>query len=246
MISQIIKIFWYFIKSLGDFRAGGMKYLWYTGLIALGLLLLVAAGVWTFSAAAGTWLATIIPWEWAQQSVVFSFVIGFAVVFLCWILIKYIMLILLGPMLSVVSEKIETKLKGHAEGQGFSLTGSAVRSVRVNSRNVLREVVMSILLLILSFIPGINLIAIVLLFIVQSYFAGFGVMDFYLERHYTFKETVAKVYQHKWAAIAIGSIFTFLMFIPVLGVAVAPYFTTVAATRYFSEMDIDMKTTKAS
>jgi CysZ protein len=237
MFSQIVKIFWYFIKSLGDFRSGGMKYLFYTGLIALGLLVLMAVGIWKFSAFAGTWLATVIPWDWAQQSVVFSFVIGFAVVFLCWVLVKYIMLILLGPMLSIVSERIETKLKGHAEGQGFSLAGSAMRSVRVNSRNVLREVVMSILLLILSFIPGINFIALILLFLVQAYFAGFGVMDFYLERHYTFKETVAKVYQHKWAAICIGSIFTLLMFIPVLGVAVAPYFTTVAATRYFAEME---------
>lgn len=240
MFTQIIKVFWLFFKSLGDFRSGGIKYLFYTGLIALILLLLMAFGVWKFSAMTGMWLATFIPWDWAQQSAVFSFVIGFAVIFLCWILIKYIMLILLGPMLSVVSEKIETKLKGHAEGKGFSLAGSAVRSVRVNSRNVLREVVMSVLLLLMSFIPGINLIAIALLFVVQAYFAGFGVMDFYLERHYTFKETVSKVYQHKWAAIAIGSIFTLLMFIPILGVAVAPYFTTVAATRYFAEMDPDV------
>jgi CysZ protein len=238
MFPQIIKMFLLFIKSFGDFRTGGMKYLLYTGLIAFGVLVLMGVGIWKFSTIAGTWVASVIPWEWAQQSILFSFVVGFGVIFLCWILIKYIMLILLGPLLSIVSEKIEVKLKGHAEGKGFSLVGSTARTLRVNSRNILREIVMSLLLLLMSFIPGINFLAIILLFLVQAYFAGFGVMDFYLERHFTFKETVSKVYQHKWAAIAIGSIFTVLMFIPILGVAIAPYFTTIAATRYFTESDL--------
>lgn len=58
-------------------------------------------------------------------------------------------------------------------------------------------------------------------------------MDFYLERHMTFKETLSEVYRHKFAAVILGGIFMILFAIPVLGAIFAPYLTTVAGTQYF-------------
>ncbi|HRO74143.1 MAG TPA: EI24 domain-containing protein, partial [Saprospiraceae bacterium] len=103
---------------------------------------------------------------------------------------------------------------------GFGFTASAARTVRINMRNMLKELSLTGILFIGGLIPGLNIIVLILLFLVQSYFAGFGIMDFYLERHYTYRESVALVYKQKWAAIALGAIFTLLFLRPIVGVLV--------------------------
>lgn len=236
MFGQITTILSLFVGSLADSKAGAMKYLIYTGLIALAVLLGMMYCIWHFAGLGGTWVTTFIPWDWAKESVFFSFIIGGGMVVLFWIMMKYIMLMLLSPLLSTVSEKIEKRLTGKLTKSSFSMANSAARSVRINSRNLLKELVITLSLFVVGFIPGINLLAVVAIFMVQSYFAGFGFMDFYLERHFTFRQTVSEVYQHKWAAITLGAIFTILLLIPVLGVVVAPYFSTVTATKYFNNV----------
>lgn len=236
MFTQIFTIVGLFIKSIGDFKSGATKYLLYSGLIALAILSIIFYFTWNFSGKAGLWLASLIPWTWAHESAVFTFIVGISILFLFWILMKYIMLMLLAPILSVVSEKAELQLTGMLGGAGFSFANATARSVRINLRNMTKEIVMTVFLLIAALIPGINIFAVGVLFVVQAYFAGFGIMDFYLERHFTFRETIAEVYKHKFAAITLGGIFTLLLLIPVLGVIVAPYFTTVTATRYFANL----------
>ena len=236
ILKQITSIFAHFIKALVDFKSGALKYLVYTGLIALAVFSVLIYVVWQFSGLGGEWLASIIPWEWAKQSIVFSVIIGISIAILLWIVMKYIMLMLMSPILSIVSEKAEKDITGRLSNSSFSIASSTARSVRINLRNIVKEIVVTVLLLMASLIPGLNIFAVVSMFFVQAYFAGFGIMDFYLERHLTFSQTVKEVYSHKWAAMAIGSIFTFLFLIPIIGVIIAPYFTTIAATKYFGEI----------
>jgi len=236
-MGQIVKVLKCFLKTLVELKSETFKYIFYTGVIALVLLSLLLWGIWAFSGLAGDYLSQWIPWEWAQSSMMFSFMVGVAFIVLSWIVFKYILLMALSPLLSIISERLEKRIRGHNKGRGFSLTVSAVRGARINARNILKEIFVTALLLIASLIPGIYFFAIILLFITQAYFAGFGIMDFYLERHYTFRESVGVVYDNKWAAIAIGSLFTVLLFIPILGVLVAPYLCTAAATQYFVNKD---------
>ncbi len=227
-----------FFIALSTMRRSAAKYILYTGLIGIALVALMLWIIWSFSSWFGTLVVTWIPWDWAKQTVFFSMISGIALAWICWITLKYILLIVSGPMLSIVSEKLEKKLGGDSGIKGFSFATSAARSVRINLRNLTKELVFSIVLLISGLIPGFNMIAIVLLFIIQAYFAGFGIMDYYLERHYTYKESLALVYKHKWAAIGLGAIFTFLFLIPIIGVMFAPYLCTVAATHYFVNQGI--------
>lgn len=233
MYYQIKSILVLFISSVTRLKSDAVKYLFYSGLLAALVFTSIIYLTWKFAGTAGDTIAEWVPWTWAHESMVFSFIIGLTVIVLVFMLMKYILLILMSPLLSIVSEKAEKHITGLVGGAGFSFTRSASRSVRINLRNLVKETVFTILLLIVGLVPGINILVLPLIFIVQAYFTGFGIMDFYLERHFTFGQTIAIVYKNKWAAIALGTIFMILFFIPLVGVLVAPYFTTVTGTRYF-------------
>lgn len=233
MFRQIKNIIAALVDTLISIKSGAMKYILISGLIALVIFGIMVWLTWTLAGKASTYLSDITPWGWAHESAFFGFVIGLAVIVGFILLMKYILLMAMSPLLSHISEKAEKSIHSDYKIRGFSAAASAARSVRINTRNMVKEVFLTIFLLIAGFIPGLNLISIPLLFIIQAYFTGFGIMDFYLERHLTFKETLGEVYNHKYAAIILGGIFMILFAIPVLGAVVAPYVTTVAGTRYF-------------
>lgn len=235
MIRQITAIVSIFFSALLGKSTGALKYILYTGIIAATVFGLAIFGGLKFSNVMGKYLSSLVPWEWAKESILFSVVIAMAVFVLLFMVFKYLIIILLSPLLGVVSEKTESYVIGRPVTSNFSMAASAARSVRINMRNMLKEIILTIFLFILSFVPVLNIVALPLMFLVQAYFAGFGIMDYYLERHHTFKETIAVVYTNKWAAVALGSIFLLLFAVPVLGVIIAPYFTAVAGTKYFAE-----------
>jgi CysZ protein len=229
-IAAVLRIFFGTIFT-GKNQAG--KFFLLTALAGL----VVGAGmiwaIWSLSSSAGSYIADMLPWDWAKQSAVFSVLTAAAGFIILYILFRYLFLILLSPFLSYISEKQEHRIKGVKAHAGFSILHSATRSIRINSRNLLRETVISVLLLIAGFIPLVTLFAVPALLMIQAYFTGFGIMDYYLERHYTFKETIREVRSHKWAAITLGALFMVTMMIPVLGQMAGPYLCTVTATRYF-------------
>ena len=55
-------------------------------------------------------------------------------------------------------------------------------------------------------------------------------MDYTLERHYGYKESVQFVKRHKGVAIGNGIIFTIMLFIPVVGVLLVLPLSVTAAT----------------
>ena len=55
-------------------------------------------------------------------------------------------------------------------------------------------------------------------------------MDYTLERHYEYKESVDFVKRHKGVAIGNGIIFTIMLFIPVIGVLMVLPLSVTAAT----------------
>ena len=92
------------------------------------------------------------------------------------------------------------------------------------------EVFITIPLLVLSLVPVLNIITTLLIFLVQAYYAGFGNMDYTLERHYGYKESVQFVKRHKGVAIGNGILFTIMLFIPVIGVLLVLPLSVTAAT----------------
>lgn len=233
MLSQIKNIIFIFFETLISLKSGIFKYILLSGFVALLIFASMFWVAWHNGRRFSGYLESIVPWDWARDSSVFGFIIGLTVILGFLLILKYILLILLSPLLSSISENLEKSLRKDYKVQGVSMALSTARSVRINMRNLVKEFFISILLLIVGLLPGVGIITLPILFLVQAYFTGFGIVDFYLERHFTFRQTLVEVYRNKYAATTLGGIFMLLFTIPVIGVIIGPYLTTVTGTKYF-------------
>jgi CysZ protein len=93
------------------------------------------------------------------------------------------------------------------------------------------ELLLTLPIILIGFIPVVGIISSVLLFLVQSYYAGFGNMDYTLERHYKYAESIEFVKRNRGLAIGNGMIFMLMLLIPVIGIIlVLPLSVTAAST----------------
>jgi len=81
----------------------------------------------------------------------------------------------------------------------------------------------------LGLIPVFSPFAAVFIFFVQAFYAGFGSMDFTLERHFNLNDSVRFVRRYRGVAIGNGAIFLLLLMTG-LGFLIALPISTVAAT----------------
>ena len=100
----------------------------------------------------------------------------------------------------------------------------------ITLRNIFREIGFTILLLLSGLIPGLQPFVPAAIFLVQSYYAGFGAMDYTLERYYGVKQSASFVSANKALALGMGSAFLLLLFIPILGFILAPPLITAGST----------------
>lgn len=234
MIKNILKG----IKAyFGTFQLMSQLGLWkYFGvpiLISLVAFILIALLAWALSGSIGGLFSKIWVWEWGVQTVKqISTVLG-AIIILALGLItyKHIILALSAPFMSPVSEKIEQHLLGseHVHRE-TSNTAQLWRGIRINTRNLLMELLFTIPLLVLSLIPVLNIVTAILLFLIQSYYAGFGNMDYTLERHLPYNESTRFVRNHSGLAIGNGIVFMAMLFIPVLGIILVLPLSVTAST----------------
>jgi len=184
----------------------------------------------------GAFISKIWIWDWGKETFttignVFG---GLLIIALGLILYKHIIMALSAPFMSPVSEKIEAHLTGNPahSHRNTSFLQQLWRGIRINIRNLFMEIILTILILIISLIPIIGWITSILLFVVQAYYAGFGNMDYTLERHYKYAESVKFVRKHRGLAIGNGLVFMLFLFIPVIGVIlVLPLSVTAASIR---------------
>jgi CysZ protein len=141
-----------------------------------------------------------------------------------------------APFMSPVSEKIEVELLGEKSNltqqhRDTSFQEQLWRGIKVNARNLIMELWLTTIILLISLIPVIGWFTSLLLFFVQAYYAGFGNMDYTLERHFKYKESILFVRKNRGIAIGNGIVFMLFLIIPVIGVIfVLPLSVTAAST----------------
>ena len=223
-------------------KLGLWKYFAIPMIISFITATIIGLAAWGFSDNLGHWIAQIWPWEWGAETFdtiaqIFS---GLLIIAIGLVLYKHIIMALSAPFMSPVSEKIELHLKGSDLGvRDTTFSEQLVRGVRINVRNLAIELLITMPILLLNLIPLLgSIIATVLLFMTQAYYAGFGNMDYTLERHYSYGESVRFVKGNRGEAIGNGIVFMLFLFIPVIGIIlVLPISVTAATVQTITLMD---------
>lgn len=170
----------------------------------------------------GRFIANIWPWDFGKETFtsISTFLGGVIVIVIGLILYKHIIMAFSAPFMSPVSEKIEAHLTGieRHNHRKTSFQEQLWRGIRINVRNLGKELLFTLPLLLLKFIPVVNIFSTILLFLLQAYYAGFGNMDYTLERHFKYRDSINFVGKHKGIAIGNGIVFMLFLFIPIIGV----------------------------
>ncbi|MEM6628478.1 MAG: EI24 domain-containing protein [Bacteroidota bacterium] len=150
-------------------------------------------------------------------------------------LFKYIIMVVIAPFMGMLSEKIESIQTGNPPPKTtvkqFIL--DIVRGLRIALRNIIRELFYTLVFMLFSgVIPLIgSIISTIAIFWIQAYYAGFGNMDYTLERRrFSVRDSVRFVGTHRGLAVGNGAVFLLIFLIPVIGWFLAPAYGTIAAT----------------
>lgn len=208
------------------------KYFAIPVLISLFAAAVIISGAYSFSGTVAEYITSFWSFDWGKELVatISTFIGGALILIFGLIVYRHIIMAFSAPFMSPVSEKIEAYYLGnvHTETK-FSIT--LARAIKINTRNLFKEILFIIPLFFLSLIPVIGIVFTGLIFLIQAYYAGFGNMDYTLERHYNYKDSITFVKRHKGIAIGNGIVFMLLLMIPVLGIILVLPLSVVSATK---------------
>ncbi|MFD2916943.1 EI24 domain-containing protein [Psychroserpens luteus] len=195
---------------------------------------LIALSAYGLSDNIGNYLAKVWPWDFGKDTFTWisTFIGVIVVVAIGLILYKHIIMALSAPFMSPVSEKIEAHLTGveKHDHRKTSFKEQLWRGIRINVRNLGKELLITIPLLLLKFIPVVNIFSTILLILLQAYYAGFGNMDYTLERHFNYRDSVKFIRKNRGIAIGNGLVFILFLIIPFIGVILVLPMSVTAAT----------------
>jgi len=238
MIRRFLKTLAYFFRvprALSEYRLWG--YLFAPGLVSLLLSCSIFYGIYLTSGFLFEWIDTKVnvPWAWLDATVNWSAaILSFVLLAFLFVLIhKHIVLVLLAPFLGRLSEMTVRRMEGERFVPRLSFFQSINRSARVNLSNLVVEISLSLLFFVSGLlIPLIgSILATACIFLTESRFAGYGLMDFPLEyRGYDTDKSFRFAKTHRPEATALGTGYIGILSIPVIGWMLAPTFATVAGT----------------
>lgn len=238
MIKNIFKSIQTYTQSFGLISELKLwKFFFVPILISIVTAIIIGFLAYGLSDDIGYYITKIWRWNWGKEvfTTISNVIGGLTIVVLGLILYKHIIMALSAPFMSPVSERIEAHFSGvqpselhHHRTTSFS--NQLWRGIRINIRNLGKELLFTIPILLLSFIPIINIFTTVLLFLIQAYYAGFGNIDYTLERHYNYKDSIDFVRKNKGFAIGNGVVFMLFLMIPVVGVILVLPFSVTAAS----------------
>jgi CysZ protein len=232
-------------KALSDYRSaialinevGLWRYFAVPMIISVVIFSGVAFTVYGLSDNLGRWISGLWVWDWGSETflAISTILGGLIIAVLGLLLYKHLVMALSAPFMSPVSEKIEKQLYPHlASDREYRKTNDLqqlIRGLRINLRNLSLELCITVPLLLLSFIPLVGFVTTPLIFLVQSYYAGFGNMDYTLERHFRFRESVNFIKSKRGFAVGNGIVFMLLALIPIIGVILVLPISVTAASK---------------
>ena len=235
MIKDILIGITAYFRHLSLVRKNGLARFFFAPiLIGIVMMASISTGAYGLSDNLGSLMSDWYPWERGATFVQsFSTVIAGILIFVIGLIIaKYLVLIIASPFMSPMSQKIEAEgiNKPTLPYQSLTAMEGIWRGLRIASRNIFKELSITLIIVLLSFlIPIIAPVTAVLLFLIQAYYAGSGNMDYTLERYFGVKESKRFIRANKGLAIGNGIVFVALLMLG-LGFFIAPPLGTLAAT----------------
>ena len=187
----------------------------------------------SFSDEIGLYISSFWSWDFGKETInTVSMILGGVILISIGLIVfKHLVMILSAPFMGPISKKIEDDFTGvTSQTQVSSPLTLMFRSIKISSRNLFRELLLSIPILILGLIPFIGFFSLFLLFLMQAYFAGFGNMDYTLERHFSYQKSIQYVKENKGIAIGNGLVFMLFLLIPFVGIILIIPFSVTSAT----------------
>ncbi|MFN7014444.1 MAG: EI24 domain-containing protein [Bacteroidia bacterium] len=222
-------------------KNGFWKFFIYPALISTVFFITTFSLAMVYSQGIVDWIFTYIPHsteiapiDFLQNILYFILSIAIKIMFLLvyFSLFRNIIMILLAPVMAYLAEKTAIHL-GFETGKfrwNIFLKNSW-RGALINAQNLSKELFLTLILFLFSFIPGLGLIAPFILIMVQCYFYGFSMLDYSMElKSYSIKQSLNFMQKNKSLAISIGGVFYAFFLIPYIGWIFAPVYGTVAAT----------------
>lgn len=147
----------------------------------------------------------------------------------------YIVLIVMSPVYSWLSERTEAHLTGRKYPFSLKEFGWEIfRGILIVFRNMFVQFLLVILLFLLSFIPLVGWFTPVIVFFVSAYFYGFSFVDYAIERkRYNVRQSVRFVQRNVGMVTGIGTVFALSLMIPWLSIIACCYvslLSVIAAT----------------
>lgn len=245
MFKAFINSFSAYLRAFDFIGQNGLwRYFLAPAVISVALGLAIFGTAWGVSDNLGDWLISFYPWEWGKP-VIERIAAVFGALFvlaLGLILFKHLVMALASPFMSPLSEKTEEILTGRPSAATFSprqMVSDLVRGLRLAIRNIIRELFFTFLLFLLGLIPVFSPLAPVAIFFVQAYYAGFGNMDFTLERHFRVRGSVQFVRRHKGIALGNGTAFLLLLLTGIGFLVVLPLGAVAAALETTPKISAD-------
>ncbi|MFN3342894.1 MAG: EI24 domain-containing protein [Flavobacteriales bacterium] len=158
----------------------------------------------------------------------------FSVIMMGYKLRKYIVFIVLSPMLTKLSLKTETIITGNTYESNWKQFMSDIRrAIRISMGNFILEYsIFALWYVFVLFVADAKPLTSFFLFSVGCYFYGFCMIDYINERfRLSIDDSVKFVRTHAGFAIGNGAVFSLMFFIPYdIGVVFAPVLAVIAAT----------------
>jgi CysZ protein len=206
------------------------------GLVSLLLGAGIFYGAWTASDDIAQWLIDFYPFGWGKNALetIVQIFGGIFVLAIGLLVFKHLVLAVSSPFMSFLSEKIEKNLRGHHQQVPFSVSKALrdlARGLTLALRNIIRELFFTLLLFLLGIlVPFLSPLIAFAVFGIQAYYAGFGNLDFTLERHRDVRGSIAFARANRGLCIGNGTAFLLLLF-SIVGFLFALPLGTIAATK---------------
>lgn len=236
MMFQQLKIAFLAYKTAIDF-IGKHKlwgWLWLPGLINLALMMVLSIAAWQYSAELTDDVVAFFGFDDETIMQILFWIIlimmRLVVLLLFAFTYKYLNLILLSPVLALLADKIYTIQTGREIPFNWStFVNNVIRGVAIAFKNLIKELFLTVLISLFAFTVILSPLVPILLFLLQSYYYGFSMMDYYNELDgISAKKSSQVVWENKALVAGNGMCFSMMLLIPFFGPLIAPILSLTA------------------